>query len=98
MTESKIQAAVVKWARAQGLLAIKQGGAGMRGSAGWPDYLFLSPNGGVAWVEFKKPGGKPTPLQSERIAELLLRRQRVSVQDNTQTAKDWLTAWLLPTP
>lgn len=35
----------------------------VRFSRGWPDRLVLLPDGKVLWVELKRPGGKPTPLQ-----------------------------------
>jgi hypothetical protein len=31
---------------------------------GWPDRLLICPNGEVAWIEFKKPGGSLRPLQA----------------------------------
>lgn len=39
---------------------------------GTPDDLFLFPLGRSCWIEFKRPGKKPTPLQAYRIA--ILRR------------------------
>lgn len=43
----------------------------MQGAAsGWPDYFFLLPGGKTLWIEFKRPGGKPTALQAYRMAAL----------------------------
>jgi len=39
-------------------------------SAGWPDYLYMLPNGQSIWIEYKRPGGKPTALQKHRLALL----------------------------
>lgn len=39
---------------------------GYGAAGGWPDDLFLFPDGHHWWVEFKRPGGKPTGLQ-ERV-------------------------------
>lgn len=39
-------------------------------TSGWPDYLFLLPGGRTLWIEFKKPGAKPTALQAHRLATL----------------------------
>lgn len=66
--ESSIQEAVVKYARANGAVAIKQS-AGLGMTVGWPDYLFLC-DGQAEFVEFKMEGGKLTELQSKRHRQL----------------------------
>jgi hypothetical protein len=60
-------------------------------TAGWPDVLFLFPNGVSVWVEFKAPGKKPSPLQQYRIRELRGLGQHVYVCDNFDTARETLT-------
>jgi hypothetical protein len=37
---------------------------GYGAAGGWPDDLFLFPDGHHWWVEFKRPGGKATGLQA----------------------------------
>lgn len=56
------------------------------GRAGWPDHIFIGPNGRLKWIEFKKPGEEPTALQ--RHMHRLLRQlgQDVEVHDNKETA------------
>ena len=72
MRESEIEAKVVKWARKAGWLAVKQTPMGVKG---WPDRVFISPEGRHVWIEFKKPPNKPTELQAYRLKEL--KEQRV---------------------
>ena len=38
----------------------------MVNDAGWPDRLYVLPGGRVVWVEYKKPGERPTAIQDER--------------------------------
>ena len=52
MRESRVEGAVVKWARGRGAIALK---LNLIGSTGWPDRLFLAPGGRLAFVEFKRP-------------------------------------------
>lgn len=65
--EKEIEAKVVKWAKANGWLAIKYTPIGVRG---WPDRIFISPRGAHVWIEFKRPGNTPTELQVYRMKEL----------------------------
>ena len=53
-------------------------------SAGWPDYLFILPNGRSLWIEFKAPGKKPTKLQKHRMAILAAQGHRCAVVDNPE--------------
>lgn len=39
-------------------------------ASGWPDYLVVLPGGRSLWIEFKRPGAKPTKLQAHRMALL----------------------------
>jgi hypothetical protein len=55
--EKDIQSKVVDYARKAGCIARK-----LDFGQGWPDYLFLF-NGQVLFIEFKRPGEKPKPLQ-----------------------------------
>lgn len=69
--ESRIQKKVVDYARKKGAVAIKVTTLGARGSAGWPDYLFLY-EGKALFIEFKREGGKLTPLQTERFRQIFM--------------------------
>lgn len=64
MSESTIQLGTVKYARKSGVIARKLGFG-----EGWPDYMFLS-KGRTLFIEFKRPGEKPTPIQNH-MHELL---------------------------
>lgn len=66
MLEKEIELPVVKWAQKHGFLTPKV----KFQEAGWPDRLFISPHGHVIFIEFKRPGEKPDPLQDHRLAVL----------------------------
>lgn len=67
--ESKLEAAVVKACLKFGVQSVKL--MAVRGAAtGWPDRLFLLPNGRAIWLELKRVGGVATPLQLHRIETL----------------------------
>jgi hypothetical protein len=78
---------VVKYAKERECIAIKLTMAGPMGSQGWPDYLFIGPQGDVFFIEFKKDGGKPTPLQLQRHKELADRGHAVYVVDDVGRGK-----------
>lgn len=60
LLEKDVQAKCVAKARAQGWWARKFSSA--PGNTSVPDYIF-GRDGVVVFVEFKRPGGKPTPKQ-----------------------------------
>ena len=67
MLEKDIEAAVCKYAKSKGFEAYKFSSPAR---VGVPDRLFLGPCQRVFFVEFKREGGKPTPMQvreAERI-------------------------------
>ena len=41
------------------------------GTAGWPDRIVLMPDGKIAFVEVKRTGEVPRPLQVHRMQQLL---------------------------
>lgn len=81
MLEKTIQGNVVKAARKAGWIALKQNPTG---TTGYPDYLFLK-NGVVRFIEFKRPGEEPSPIQYERIDEL--REQKFAVMWTSSEAE-----------
>lgn len=87
--ESKIQDAVVRWAREtyKGKLIARKFQAGTYGTNGWPDYEFLLPGAVVCHVEFKRPGGECTALQLARHAELRALGHRVYVVTDALAGK-----------
>ena len=84
--EKDIRDPVVKWARANDFLVRKMNG---QFNAGWPDDMFVF-KGGVAWIEFKRPGKYPTPLQSRMLAKLQLLGQHAEWFDDVQSAIKFL--------
>lgn len=88
-SEASIQRAVVTRFRARGGVAIKLSTLGRFGTSGWPDYLFIK-DGRMAFIEFKKPGGKTTPLQDSQIALLRGHGLPVEVFDDVGEANLWL--------
>lgn len=65
--ESRIQAKKIKELEAQGYYVIK---LVLTNKNGMPDILAIPPNSGVVFIEVKKKGGKPSPLQKFRHKEL----------------------------
>jgi ribosome biogenesis GTPase A len=98
-SESSIQEAVVKYARAKGWRARKRSTAGPRGSNGEPDYEFAKiiplrdtshgNPGFMFFIEFKKEGARndSTPLQKEMQQQLINCGFRVHVVDNVEVGK-----------
>lgn len=80
--ESQIEDEVVKWARRMGFLTPKVKFM----EDGWPDRLFISPHGHTIFIEFKRPGEKPTRLQMYRILELTKRGIPAFTSDNVTYA------------
>lgn len=81
-SEASIQRAVVEYAKTLGCICIKQGGGGRFGTAGWPDYLLLTPRGRAFFIEFKSAGKVPTALQRTRMAQLIDHGVYVTVVDD----------------
>jgi len=64
--EVNIEDRVVTWAKREGFLTPKVKFV----EAGYPDRLFISPFGHTIFMEFKRPGEVPTPIQVHRITTL----------------------------
>lgn len=56
-------------------------------SAGVPDRIIILPGGVTCFVELKRPGGKPRPVQRFILLYLYYQGHRVAVVDNKDTAK-----------
>ena len=59
------------------------------GNRGYPDRCFLLP-GRPAWIEFKRPGKKPTPLQYYRLWEMNQLGYDATWSDNEDNAVAWI--------
>lgn len=64
--ESAIQRKIIKRYEADGYIVVK---IGLTNKPGFPDLLLLK-DGKASFVEVKRPGCKPRPLQEYRINEL----------------------------
>ncbi|MEM8575549.1 MAG: VRR-NUC domain-containing protein [Pseudomonadota bacterium] len=81
--ESAVEKKVCVFARNAGWLVHPKADANNRG---WPDRTFSKP-GVLMFVEFKRPGGKPTLLQLHRHEELRKRGYTVHVIDNVEDGR-----------
>lgn len=82
--EASIEQRCVDWARERGVLARKMNGFGFNS---WPDRLFLGRSRAGVWIEFKRPGERPTLAQARVHQDLLARNQAVYVIDNLEDFK-----------
>lgn len=64
--EVDIEDKVVKWAQKRKFLTPKVKFV----ETGYPDRLFISPVGHTIFIEFKRPGKVPDPIQNHRLEEL----------------------------
>lgn len=76
--EKDIEGKVCTWARKKNFLPIKV----RFQDAGYPDRLFISPSGHTIFIEFKKPGEHPNPLQFYRLRSLQQRNIPAYWTDN----------------
>lgn len=67
LSEKNIERYLVEQASARGWLCLKYSNPN---DTGYPDRLVALPGGGVAWVELKSRGRKPTKLQQMRHEQL----------------------------
>ena len=65
-SESQIEKAVCDHARKRGAIVMKLSGMNQKGQ---PDRMFLH-DGKVLFIEFKRPGNKPTALQKKWLSDL----------------------------
>lgn len=79
VSEKAIERYLVEQAKLNGLPCLKYSNPNM---VGYPDRLLVLRGGGVAWIELKSRGKKPTKIQETRIAELRAMGHIVAVIDN----------------
>lgn len=79
MLEKQIEAKVCDYAKTRGLLVYKFTSPAR---AAVPDRMFITPNGKVFFIEFKRLGAKPTAPQQREHARLLAQNVQVFVVDN----------------
>lgn len=89
--EKRIEMKGVNYAKKHlGAIVRKMNGFGF---AHWMDRLFLLPGCPELWVEFKKPGGKCTPMQLKLHSDLRAQGREVWVEDNADVFIKKLNAW-----
>jgi hypothetical protein len=74
--EKDIENKVTKIAKREGWMTRKMNGLGNRS---WPDRLYISPEGRIVWIEFKRPDGALSEGQKALIDDLRLFKQSVFV-------------------
>lgn len=85
-TESKIQAATIRYAKKKGMLT-KRNYMGPGAETGWPDVEFFPQGGEMFFIEFKKPGGELSARQEFIIRKLLDQGYRVHVCDSIESGE-----------
>ena len=83
--ETSIEDWVVKQAGDLGIPCLK---LNLKGNRGWPDRIFLIPGGRPLFIEFKRPGEEPEPLQLHRHRILRKLGYDIEVHDERQAALD----------
>jgi hypothetical protein len=78
MTEQQIQAKIIKKLEAQGYYVIK---LVQTNKPGIPDLIAIPRDSNVEFIEVKRPGNKPSPLQVYRMKELKEHGIKSSVQE-----------------
>lgn len=84
MLERDIERAVCKYAEGCGMLQYKFTSPAR---AAVPDRMFITPYGGVFFIEFKAPGKKATPQQEREHARLQAHKVPVFVIDDVEAGK-----------
>lgn len=89
--ESLVEQRIVARAKRAGWDAYKFTSPAHRGV---PDRLFIHSSGVVAFIEVKRPGGKPTPLQDRELRKLRANMQNAEWFDDADKAMEWLDGLL----
>ena len=85
MMERTIENAVLAYAkRKYDLLIVKMN---LQGRRSWPDRMFMPPGGKPVFIEFKRPGEKPTALQAHTHVKLANLGYVVYVIDSIEAGK-----------
>lgn len=63
-------------------------------AAGWPDFLFVLPNGLLATIELKKPGGRTSEAQDDFAEKAQACGCGVAVCYSVEDVQAVLTRWL----
>lgn len=88
--EKDIESWARKYAEKQGLLEFKFVSPN---NVGVPDRLFMNNHGLVGFLEFKKPGNKPTKLQQFFLDAFQGRKVIADWVDNKEAARVWIDSF-----
>lgn len=84
--EKDIERKACAWAREQGWIVYKFTSPQRRSV---PDRIFLR-NGRTVFIEFKRPGGRLTPMQARELRKLQQAGFQAEVAWSVEDAKAWL--------
>lgn len=85
--ERQIQARIVKRLASSGYMVVK---IGLCSAPGFPDIMALK-DGKAVFVEVKRPGQKPRPLQDYRMSQLRAKGFAVIVADGVEAVEGLVT-------
>lgn len=91
-SEKSIEAAVTKYAKAQGCLCYKFVSPSNRGV---PDRIIIGPTGKVLFLELKAPGKVPTPLQAHTLQQMFDKGAAAHWADSLDNAKVLIRVYVL---
>lgn len=87
MSESTIESKACHYARGMGFMCLKFTSPSQKGV---PDRVFISRAGAVLFMEFKREGEKPAPLQMRMLEKLRAQNVAAGWVDNLDDARDML--------
>lgn len=89
--ESELETKATEYALSLGAMHLK---LNVRGRRGWPDHIYVFPGDLTLFVEFKRLGKEPEPIQAYTIAELEARGAHVFWTNNLDDFKRRVNAQL----
>ncbi len=85
--EKDIEKKIVAYAKSKGCIVRKFTSPAQRAV---PDRIIVTPRGVVGFLEVKRPGNKPTPLQYREMELLAENGAPVEWHDNVEGAKEFI--------
>jgi hypothetical protein len=90
--EKSVEKAINKYAKRMNVLTYKFTSPAHRGV---PDRIFVAPSGMVGFLEIKRPGRKPTDLQTREIQKLVNSNAYAGWADTVEKGKAFIDGLLL---
>jgi len=91
MLEKDLEKKVVAYAKSKGCLCYKFTSPAHRAV---PDRIIVTPEGVVGFLELKRPGNRPTPLQERELSILARQGCVVNWCDDLTSAQDFINSLL----